>query len=117
MRRPTWSCSSLPTDRRLPASHRALGPCAPGGDDLLLEPVVRVGLLVEGGDLHVAGRSVQADGFDECPVRLEPDSARAVVGGVVLQLAQEAAANAETSRLLGNPHAFDLGGLVAVEPQ
>src|SRR5215475_11645366 len=37
----------------------------------LLEPVMGVGLIVEGGDLAVAGRSVQADRLAQRPINLQ----------------------------------------------
>src|ERR1700737_4188295 len=47
---------------------------------LLFEPVVRVGFVVEGGDLDVAGGSVKADRFGERLVRFEPDRPATGVG-------------------------------------
>src|SRR5437870_7130317 len=78
---------------------------------------MRVGLVVEGVDLAVARRAVEADRLGEGPVRLEPDDAGAVGRGAALELAEQAAADAQAARRLCNPHAFDLRRLVAVKLQ
>src|SRR4051812_21544826 len=76
----------------------------------LLEPVVRVRLVVERPDLLVAGRAVEADRLDERPVRLEPYRRRARGRGVSLELPQEPPTEPEAARLRVDPHALELGG-------
>jgi hypothetical protein len=57
--------------------------------------VVRVRLVVEGGELDVAGGSVKADCLGERPVRFKSDCSGTVVSRVVLELAQKSTADAE----------------------
>ncbi len=82
---------------------------------LLLEPVVRIRLVVEGVDLAVARGPVQADRLREHLVRLEPDDVRAGGGGAALELAQQPATDPQTTNGVGDPHAFQLRWLIAVE--
>src|ERR1041384_2249502 len=81
----------------------------------LLEPVVGVRLVVERGDLAIAGRAIHRDRLDERAVGLEPDHARAVLAGARLELGEQAATDAEAARRRGHPHALDLGGRAAME--
>src|SRR5689334_12609488 len=59
--------ATYPGSFRVPAWHRVQG---------LFEPVLRVGLVVERGDLAVAGGAVEADRLGQGAVGLQPDGAR-----------------------------------------
>src|SRR3989442_10094998 len=78
---------------------------------------MRVGLVVEGVDLAVARRAVEAHRLGEGPVRLEPDDAGAAGRGATLELAEQAAADPQAARRLCDPHALELRRFVAVELQ
>src|SRR5436305_3398910 len=93
----------------------AIGEVPESLPESLLEPVVRVRLVVERLDLVVAGRAIEPDRLDEIPVRLEVDGRNAVLDGERLELGEEAPTDAEASSRLRDPHPLQLGGLVAVE--
>src|SRR5262249_57890350 len=59
---------------------------APRAPEPLLEPAVRVGLVVVGRDLDVAGGAVHRDGLGQRPVGLEPHPAPAARSCARLQL-------------------------------
>ena len=75
---------------------------------------MRIRFVVERRNLSVTGGPIQRDGFDEGLVGFEPNDARAVSCGAVLELVQESTADAEAARRLGDPHAFELGGFAVV---
>ena len=54
----------------------------------LLEPVVCVHLVVEGGDLAVSIGAVEADGLGEGAIGLEPDGFGAADRGAPLELGE-----------------------------
>src|SRR4051812_28761336 len=98
-------------------------PCAIGKvperlpTDPLLEPVVRVRLVVEGVDLDVAGRAVERDRLRQIAIRLEPNGPDALPAGQLLKLAQEPAADPEAAGLGRDPHPLQLGGPTPVQLQ
>src|SRR6266702_28273 len=86
----------------------------------LLEPVVRVGLVVEGRYLAVAGRPVQRDRLGQCLVGLQPQHPDPVRRSPGLELGQQPAAEAEAADRGRDPHPLDpgnLGGRAGVELQ
>ena len=68
----------------------------------LLEPVVRVRLVVERVDLDVAGRPIERDGLVERAVGLQVDHAASSLGGLHLGNVQVTYADM---------HVFDIWGL------
>ena len=97
------------------ASGRAVPARATPGGQRLLEPVVGVDLVVERRHLHVARRAVHRDRLGEARVRLERDRSRAVLGGRPLERLEDAAPDAHSAHLVGDPHPLDVRGLVVVE--
>jgi hypothetical protein len=79
--------------------------------------MVRVWLVVERADLAVAGGAVQIDRLGERPVRLESDRTRPFGSSTTLELGEQTAADPQTARGFGDPHAFEVSGLVAVKSQ
>src|ERR687890_699238 len=61
----------------------------------LLEPVVRVRLVAERGDLAVAAAPVQRDRLLQAPVRLQPHDPDPGLAGVPLQLPEQPPAQPE----------------------
>src|SRR5690349_25111232 len=71
---------TAPTVRLRATARTALGASAEGArGQALLEPVVGVRLVVERGDLAIAGGAIHRDRLDERAVGLEPDHARPVL--------------------------------------
>src|ERR671919_530089 len=81
----------------------------------LLEPMMRVWLLVEGVDLHISGRAVQRDRLGERFVRLKPDHSASIAECLRFKLGKDAPPNAETARGRCDPHTLQFGGLVVME--
>jgi len=77
--------------------------------------VVRVGLVAERGDLHVAGGTVEIDRFDERPVRLQPQRPYAVRRRTGFELGEQATADTMAARGVGNPHTLQVGHGLAME--
>ena len=71
--------------------------------ELLLEPVVRVGLVVERVDLAVAGRAVEADRLREGLVGLEPDDGAPAAAARRSSSREQAATDPEAARRLRRP--------------
>ncbi|HEY6405912.1 MAG TPA: protein kinase, partial [Ktedonobacteraceae bacterium] len=67
-------------------------------------PVVRVGLVVEGRHLPVAGRPVQRDRLGQRPVGLQPQHPDPLCRGSGLELGQQPAAEAEAADRGRDPH-------------
>src|SRR5215831_7100330 len=83
--------------------------------ELLLEPMVRVGFIVEGRDFDVPGLSVHRDRFFERAIGLQPNRRRASGAGEILELLQQPSAQADSARVLGDPHALEFGRPFSVE--
>src|SRR5690242_2839253 len=81
--------------------------------ETFLEPVVRVRLRVERGDLNVSRRPVERDGLRERAVRLELDDARARAPRILLQLGEEPPPDAKAPRLARDPHPLEICRLAA----
>src|SRR4051812_43851412 len=65
-------------------------------------------LVVEGGNLAVAGRAVEADRLDERPVGLEAGRGGSGAARTRLELREEPARDPVAAGGLGDPHALDL---------
>src|SRR4051794_35710937 len=83
----------------------------------LLEPVVRVGLVVERRDLLIAGRAVKRDGLGQAAVGLEVHHAARPAGGAGFELGEQAPPEPEPPGVGRHPHALELGGRTGVELQ
>src|SRR6185295_17529616 len=81
----------------------------------LLEPMVRVRLAVEGGDLDVARSPVQRDRLAQVAVGLEPYHRRTRFARVALELVEQPPAEAEAARGRCDPHPLQLRRLVSVK--
>src|SRR5262245_4767285 len=88
-------------------------PCPPslasGARQALLEPVVRVRLVVERGDLAIAGAPIELDGLGEGAIGLEVDDRGPRVASEPLELLEEPPRNPESASFGGDPHSFQLG--------
>src|SRR4029077_8295362 len=122
--KPGWPCTAVgccpcsppPENNRRAAPIRAdsssLGMAAASCGrclEALLEPVVRVGLVVEGRHLAVAGRPVQRDRLGQRLVGLPPQDPDAVRGRLGLELGQQPAAPAAAADRGRDPPPLDLG--------
>ena len=76
---------------------------------VLLEPVVSIGLVVEGFYLAVSTASVELDGLAQGTVCLEPKNLRSRVPCVPLQFPQEPPSEPEPTCLWRHPHPLRLG--------
>src|SRR5512140_248212 len=83
--------------------------------DALLEPMVGVGLVVEGRDLAVAARTVEGDGLAQGAVRLESDDSGTPVPRQLLELPQDPTTEPEAASLRLHPHPLQLGRGTVVE--
>src|SRR5690349_19921097 len=94
----------------VPFRGRPLDPDLAGSNwllEALLEPVVGVGLVIEGRHFVVAAGAVEGDGLGEGAVGFELDDDSAGLLGAVLELLQQAAAEAEAAGVGGKPHALE----------
>src|SRR4051794_5210290 len=116
------SSSSTRSRSRPPSATRCAG-CWAGARpsawlrEALLEPVMGVGLVVEGLDLDVACRAIEAARFLQGSVGLQAQEADAAPARALLDLAEDTPADAEAAGAGRHPHALDLGRLAAVELQ
>src|SRR3954452_10644801 len=74
----------------------------------LLEPVVRVGLVVERRDLSVALSAIERDRFGERAVGLELHRSRAVLTCEILELAEQPSPEPDAAKLARDPHALQV---------
>src|SRR4051812_35123307 len=81
----------------------------------LLEPVVRVGLVVEGRDFPVATPPVEGLGLVQRLVGLEAERREAELAGLVFERLENAARDAEPAGRIGRPHALDLADAAAFD--
>ena len=83
----------------------------------LLEPVVGVGLVVEGGHLDVAGGAVEGDRLGEGLVRLQVEDGDALGASLLLHRNQQAAPQAHAADGGVDPHPLHFRRGVAVQLQ
>lgn len=76
-----------------------------------------VGLVVERVDVDVSGRAVEAGGFPQGLVGLEPYEANSSAAGMPFKLMEDASPDAEAPSRGSDPHALDLGRFSTVELQ
>src|SRR5690349_6484450 len=100
--RPRLRSSSRASGRRSPSggcgSPRSPGRAGPApSPQALLEPVVRVRLVIERLDLAVTGAAVEADGLLKGAVRLQADGASARSLRLALELSEHPPAHAQAT--------------------
>ncbi len=83
--------------------------------EVLLEPVVRVGVVVEGGHLPVAGPVVQGDRLVERPMRVQAYQTAAEARRLRLQRSEQPRTNAQSAHLGIDSQALDLCPPVTVK--
>src|SRR3989475_5297872 len=72
------------------------------------KPVMRIRLVVEGLDFRVSATAIQRLRFLKRPIGLEPERAHSKIACARFQHLENAPADAEAARVVGDPHALDL---------
>ena len=76
-----------------------------------LEPVMRIGLIVEGLDFEITATAIQSLRFFERPIGLRSQDTHPKLPCEGFQLVEDAATDAEPARGGTDPHAFDLADI------
>jgi hypothetical protein len=99
----------------MPVDARRKGCSPPPRSEALLEPVVGIGLVIEGFYLLIPAVSVQLDGFNEGAIRFQVKDSDPRFPCEVLQRLEETPPQPKTTRSWSDPHALDLPWSVLVK--